>query len=76
MHFERRNVVFKMHKIIFFPEKKNKKKYVCLPYIKFSYQLQETHLFFFILPKVETIQKFLVVISKVLKWNLPINDMD
>ena len=49
---------FKMHKIIFFakclskciklyffPEKK-KKKYLCLPYLKFSDPLPETHLFF------------------------------
>ena len=32
MNFERRNASIKMHKIIFFPEKKN----VCLPYLKFS----------------------------------------
>ena len=35
---------FKMHKIIyFFPEK----KYVCLPYLKFSDPLPETYLFFY-----------------------------
>ena len=35
-----------MYKIIlFFPEKKIK-KYVCLPYLKFSDLLPETHLFF------------------------------
>ena len=33
---------FKMHKIIFF----QKKKYVFLPYLKFSDLLPETHLFF------------------------------
>ena len=42
---------FKMHKIIFFPEKKNKKKYMCLPYLKFSVPLPvnpETHLYFYL----------------------------
>ena len=34
---------FKVHKIIFFPEIKI---YVCLPYLKISDQLPETHLFF------------------------------
>ena len=33
---------FKMHKIIFYPEK----KYVCLPYLKFLDPLPETHFFF------------------------------
>ena len=42
------NSPFKMHKIIFFPEKKN----VCLPYLKFSDMLLETHLFFFIWPNL------------------------
>ena len=38
---------FKMHKIVFFfPEKKSNKKYVCLPNLKFSDLLPETHLFF------------------------------
>ena len=36
----------KMHKIIFFPEKKIKNKYVFLPYLKFSDPLPETHIFF------------------------------
>ena len=35
-----------MHKIIFFQKKKIIKKYVCLPYLKFSDPLPETHLFF------------------------------
>ena len=39
MHFERRNA---------FPEKKKK---LCLPYLKISDPLSETHLFFFIWPK-------------------------
>ena len=39
---------FKMHKILFFPEKKNIKKHVCLPYLEFSDMLPETHFFFFI----------------------------
>ena len=39
---------FKMHKIILFPEKKCKKKIVCLPYLKFSDLLPETHLFFYL----------------------------
>ena len=41
---------FKMHKIIyFFLEKKiNKKKHVCLPYLKFSDMLPETHSFFYL----------------------------
>ena len=34
-----------MHKIIFFPEKTQ--KHVCLPYLKFSDPLPETHLFLF-----------------------------
>ena len=40
---------FKMHKIIFFfsTKKNNLKKYVCLPYLKFSDPLPETHLFFY-----------------------------
>ena len=37
---------FKMHKIILFPDKKIIKKYVCLPYLKFSDLLPEMHLFF------------------------------
>ena len=37
---------FKMHKIIFFSRKKNEKKYVCLPYLKFSDPLPKTYLFF------------------------------
>ena len=45
MHFERQ-MPLKMH-IFFFPEKKIKKKYVCLPYLKCSGLLPETHLFFF-----------------------------
>ena len=44
MHFERQ-MPFKMHKIIFFPEKKIK-KCVCLPYLKFSDLLPETHIYF------------------------------
>ena len=60
MHFERRNASkkiiacilkdispFKMHKIIFFPEKNRLKKHVCLPYLKFSDLLPETHIFVF-----------------------------
>ena len=40
---------FKMHKTLFFPEKKKKikKKYVCLPYLKFSDLLRETHIILF-----------------------------
>ena len=34
---------FKMHKIIF-----SRKKYVCLPYLKFSDPLPETHFFFYL----------------------------
>ena len=37
---------FKMHKVIFFQKKKLNKKYVCLPYLKFSDLLPETHLYF------------------------------
>ena len=38
-----------MHKIIFFfSEKKENKKNMCLPYLKFSDTLPETHLFFLI----------------------------
>ena len=56
---------FKMHKIIFFPEKKNKKnvslpKYVSLPYPKFSDLLPETHLFFlFVLMFVAVLDHFM-----------------
>ena len=39
-----------MYKIIFFPEKNNLKKCMCLPYLKFSDLLPEKHLFFFIWP--------------------------
>ena len=40
---------FKMHKVIFFFQKKIiKTKYVCLPYLKFSDLLPETHLFFYL----------------------------
>ena len=46
MHFERQ-MPFKMHKVIFIPEKQTIKKYVCLPYLKFSDLLPETHLFFY-----------------------------
>ena len=34
----------------FFKKEKLNKKYVCLPYLKFSDLLPETHLFFFIWP--------------------------
>ena len=44
MHFER-EMPFKMHKILFLPEKKITKKFECLPYLKFSNLLSETHLF-------------------------------
>ena len=39
----------KMHKIIIFFQKKKiiRIKYVCLPYLKFSDTLPETHLFFY-----------------------------
>ena len=44
MHFERR-MPFKMHKIAFFPDFFFiKNKYVCLPDIKFSDLLPETHI--------------------------------
>ena len=39
-------IAFKMQKIIFFPEKNNLKKYVCLPYLKLSDPLPEIHLAF------------------------------
>ena len=40
---------FKMYKIIFFSRKnKNKKIYVCLPYLKFSDPLPEKQLFFYL----------------------------
>ena len=43
----------KMHKIIFFiPKKNNLKKYLCLPYIKFSDPLPETLIFLFGLAQV------------------------
>ena len=38
---------FKMHKIIFSRKNNNKKKYECLPYLKFSNLLPKTHLFFY-----------------------------
>ena len=37
-----------MHKIIFFSREKKQKKNVCLPYLKFSDPLPETHLFFYL----------------------------
>ena len=40
---------FRMHKIIFLSEKKLfKKKKMCLPYLKFSDPLPETHLFLYL----------------------------
>ena len=42
MHFERQNAFQNAFKKIFF----RGKKYVCLPYLKFSDLLPETHLFF------------------------------
>ena len=53
MHFERRIILkgempFKMHKIIFIPEKKLIKKNMCLPCLEFSDPLPETHLFFYL----------------------------
>ena len=47
-----------MHKIIF-PEK-IKKKYVCLPYLKFSDLLPETHLYFLFGLMVKVLEKWLV----------------
>ena len=45
MHFEWQNAFQNAYNYIF-PEKKLKKKYVRLPYLKFSDPLPETHLFF------------------------------
>ena len=39
---------FKLFKLYFFPVRKITKKYVCLPYLKFSDLLPETHLFFYL----------------------------
>ena len=44
MHFARHFCLSKCIKLLFFPEKKN----VCLPYLKFSDPLPETHLFFYL----------------------------
>ena len=47
IHFER-HFAFQMYKIIFFSRNKKiiKKKYVCLPYLKFSDPLPKTLIFF------------------------------
>ena len=37
---------FKMHKILFLPEKNYQNKYVSLPYLKFSDTLRKIHTFF------------------------------
>ena len=48
MHFEG-EMPFKMHKIIFFSrKKKNKKKFECLPFLKFSDLLPKKHIFFYL----------------------------
>ena len=44
MHFEG-EMPFKMHKLYFFSRKK---KYVCLPYLKFLDPLSETHFFIYL----------------------------
>ena len=49
---------FKMHKIIFFPEKKN----VCLPYLKFSSRyLKHTYFFYFTLASIKFLSTWLMV---------------
>ena len=46
MHFERRNASQNAYNYTFLQKKKIEKKYVCLPDLKFSDPLPETHLFF------------------------------
>ena len=47
MHFERHFAFQNAYNYIFFQKKKIiKKKYVCLPYLKFADPLPETHLFY------------------------------
>ena len=48
MHFERGNAFQNAQNYIFFRQKKNIKRYVCLPYLKFSDSLPETLLFFYL----------------------------
>ena len=59
MHFERQDVFQNAKKLSFFFRKKNNlKKYVCLPYLKLSDPLPETHLLFlFGLTHVQTYNK-------------------
>ena len=47
-HFERRNAFQNANNYIFSQEKNNLKIYVCLPYLKLSDPLSETHLFFYL----------------------------
>ena len=44
---------------IFFQKKKINEKIVCLPYLKFSDPLPETHLFFFWPHRVKTLQEII-----------------
>ena len=61
MHFESQNAYF------FF----QKKKYVCLPYLKFSDPLPETHLICFIWPYVvENGNYFVLQITKLVDFPL------
>ena len=57
---------FKMYKVIFFPEKNNEKRYVCLPYLKFSDPLPETHLFFSV--GLSTVHDVLCMFCDLLRW--------
>ena len=60
MQFGRRNA-FQTALIIFFPEKKNKKEYVCHPYLKYSDLLvtQNTLIFYLALPRQYFVLKML-----------------
>ena len=63
LSFFKGGMPFKMHKTVFFPEKKDNLKNMCgLPYLKFSDPLLETFIFLFGL-RYEPVHKILVPIA-------------
>ena len=62
MHFERQNAF--QNAYYCFSEKKLVKKYKCLPYLKFSDLLPETHLFFYLASSALFSEAFLFAIRR------------
>ena len=80
MHFERQNAFQNAENYIFCQKKNDQKRYVCLPYLKFSDPLPETHLFLYLallkhhrFIAFTSVQSSKIFDSKIRKTFLPIN---